>query len=110
MDRRRRGSRRCRTVPPLPAPSSPRPWTPRDPGHPAPSLPHIGDVPADPGLVLALATARPALEGSDTSVALRATGHEWEFHPSVRPALQALLSGARLILGDLAERSGLTAE
>ncbi|MFE5492596.1 hypothetical protein ACFQ7Z_21970 [Streptomyces virginiae] len=61
----------------------------RDPGRPAPSLPYIGDVPADPGLVLALTTTRAALEGSDEAVVLRAAGHEWEFHPSVRPALES---------------------
>ncbi|MFD5489511.1 cupin domain-containing protein [Streptomyces virginiae] len=82
----------------------------RDPGRPAPSLPYIGDVPADPGLVLALTTARAALEGADEAVVLRAAGHEWELHPSVRPALEALVSGARLTFGDLAERSGLTVE
>nr|WSW64562.1 hypothetical protein OG513_39165 [Streptomyces sp. NBC_00998] len=82
----------------------------RDPGRPAPSLPYIGDVPADPGLVLALTTARAALEGSDEAVVLRAAGHEWGLHPSVRPVLEALVSGARLTFGDLAERSGLTVE
>ncbi|MFD8023943.1 JmjC domain-containing protein [Streptomyces lavendulae] len=82
----------------------------RDPGRPAPSLPHIGDVPADPELILALTTARAALEGADASVVLRAAGHEWELHPSVRPALEALVSGVHLTLGDLAERSGLTVE
>ncbi|MEU9233549.1 hypothetical protein [Streptomyces subrutilus] len=82
----------------------------RDPGRPAPSLPHIGDVPADPELVLALTTARAALEGADEAVVLRAAGHEWELHPSVRPVLEALASGARLTFGDLAERSGLTVE
>ncbi|GAA2651418.1 hypothetical protein [Streptomyces spororaveus] len=34
----------------------------------------------------------------------------WELHTSVRPALEALVSGARLTFGDLAERSGLTME
>ncbi|WP_412180990.1 JmjC domain-containing protein [Streptomyces goshikiensis] len=80
----------------------------RDPGRPAPSLPHIDDVPADPGLVLALTTARAGLEGADEAVVLRAAEHEWELHPSVRPALEALVSGARLTFGNLAERSGLT--
>ncbi|WP_329202861.1 MULTISPECIES: JmjC domain-containing protein [unclassified Streptomyces] len=82
----------------------------RDPGRPAPSLPYIDDVPADPGLVLALTTARAALEAADEAVVLRAAGHEWELHPSVRPALEALVSGARLTLGELADRSGLTVE
>ena len=41
---------------------------------------------------------------------LRAAGHEWELHPSVRPVLEALVSGARLTFGDLAERSGLTVD
>ncbi|MFE9468625.1 hypothetical protein ACFYNW_34280 [Streptomyces virginiae] len=82
----------------------------RDPGRPAPSLPHIGDVPADPELILALTTARAALEGADASVVLRAAGHEWELHPSVRPALEALVSSAHLTLGDLAGCSGLTVE
>ncbi|MFF7300520.1 hypothetical protein [Streptomyces sp. NPDC008265] len=66
----------------------------RDPGRPAPSLPFIGDIPADGGLVLALTTARAAPEGADEAVVLRAAGHEWEFHPSVRPVLEALVSGA----------------
>ncbi|WP_331746103.1 winged helix domain-containing protein [Streptomyces virginiae] len=70
----------------------------------------MGDVPADPGLVLALTTARAALEGADEAVVLRAAGHEWELHPFVRPVLEALVSGARLTFGDLAERSGLTVE
>ncbi|MFE2149202.1 JmjC domain-containing protein [Streptomyces lavendulae] len=33
-----------------------------------------------------------------------------ELHTSVRPALEALASGARLTFGELAERSGLTVE
>ncbi|WP_265294131.1 hypothetical protein [Streptomyces sp. SHP 1-2] len=82
----------------------------RDPGRPAPSLPHIGDVPADPGLVLALTTARAALEGADEAVVLRTAGHEWELYPSVRPVLEALVSGARRTFGELAECSGLTVE
>ncbi|MCX4546537.1 hypothetical protein [Streptomyces sp. NBC_01565] len=91
------------------------PWTPaipdvRDPGRPAPSLPYIGDVPADPGLVLALTTARASLEGTDEAVVLRAAELEWELHTSVRPALEALVSGTRLTFGHLAERSGLTVE
>ncbi|MBP0932406.1 cupin-like domain-containing protein [Streptomyces sp. KCTC 0041BP] len=44
-----------------------------DPGRPAPSLPHIGDVPADPGLVLALTTARAELEGTDEAAVLPKT-------------------------------------
>ncbi|WP_051774843.1 JmjC domain-containing protein [Streptomyces sp. NRRL S-237] len=80
----------------------------RAPGRPAPSLPYIGDVPADPGLVLSLTTARAALEGADGAVVLRAAGHEWEFTPMVRCALERLVSGARLTLGELAERAGIT--
>ncbi|MFF7300568.1 hypothetical protein [Streptomyces sp. NPDC008265] len=82
----------------------------RDPGRPAPSLPYIGDVPADPGLVLVLTTARPALEGADEAVVLHAGRHEWKLDTSVRPALETLVSGAHLTFGDLAERSGLTVE
>ncbi|AYV32398.1 hypothetical protein EES41_37185 (plasmid) [Streptomyces sp. ADI95-16] len=33
---------------------------------------------------------------------LRAAEHEWELHPSVRPVLEALVSGARLTFGELA--------
>ncbi|MFE6086041.1 hypothetical protein [Streptomyces virginiae] len=58
-----------------------------------------------PGVITA---ARAALEGSDGAVVLRAAGHEWELHTSVRPVLEALVSGARLTFGELAERSGLT--
>ncbi|MET8751393.1 hypothetical protein ABZW32_15030 [Streptomyces sp. NPDC004667] len=62
------------------------------------------------GLVVALITAQAALEGTDAAVVLRAAGHEWELHLSVRPVLEALVSGARPTFGDFAERSGLTAE
>jgi hypothetical protein len=83
----------------------------RDPGRPAPSLPYVDGVPADPGLTLALTTARATLEGSDEGVVvLRAAGHEWELHASVRPVLEALISGARLTFAELAERSDLTVE
>ncbi|MFD9370704.1 hypothetical protein ACFWA6_23805 [Streptomyces sp. NPDC060020] len=82
----------------------------RDPGRPAPSLPHIGDVPAHPGLLLVLTTARATLEGADGAVMLRAAGHEGELNTSVRSAQEALVSNARLTLGELAERSGLAVE
>lgn len=75
----------------------------RDPGRPAPSLPYTGDAPDARDLILALTTARAAVEAADGAVVLPAAGHVREFHPCVRPALEALMSGARPTLGDLAE-------
>lgn len=71
-------------------------------GRPGLSLPYIGEVPTDPGLVLALTTTRAALQGAEETVVLRTAGQEWELHHSVRPAPKALVSGAHLTFGDLA--------
>ncbi|MFF7143542.1 cupin domain-containing protein [Streptomyces nodosus] len=71
-----------------------------------PSLPHIGGVPADPGIRVRLTTARAHVEpaASGDGVVFRACDNEWEMAAEALALLQLLVSAVpdTVSLGDLA--------
>ncbi|MFJ8732284.1 JmjC domain-containing protein [Streptomyces bauhiniae] len=82
----------------------------RDPGRMAPSLPHVGPVPADPDLRVRLSTARAVLETGDDAVTLAAAGNTYEFAPAAEAVLRPLVDGETVALSTLAMGAGLDLE
>ncbi|WP_331767826.1 JmjC domain-containing protein [Embleya sp. NBC_00896] len=79
------------------------------PGRMRPSLPHIGDVPADGTLAVRLTTARSHLRTdpvTDTTV-LTANGKEFAFAAATEPMLRPLAEGRGATPAELAARADL---
>ncbi|WP_406014953.1 cupin domain-containing protein [Streptomyces sp. NBC_00984] len=80
-----------------------------DLGHAIPSLPYVEGLPAQRGITVKVTTARGRLtaNGVHGTVTLSAAGTAWDFAESAEPALSALLTGAPVTLGDMADCAGL---
>ncbi|MEV6654956.1 cupin domain-containing protein [Streptomyces sp. NPDC051219] len=83
-----------------------------DLGRLRPSLPHLGRVPADPGLLVRLTTGRartrPATVDGESLIRLTAAGNELDLHPAAAPLLDALLAAPGWTsFAALADASGL---
>ncbi|MEU9603650.1 cupin domain-containing protein [Streptomyces sp. NPDC048057] len=75
------------------------------------SLPHVSEIPRDPGLRVQLLTGRPVLDESrPDGVLFRACSKEWDLDPAVSPLLHALIDAGpgSISLGELVKASGLT--
>ncbi|MFD8112229.1 cupin domain-containing protein [Streptomyces microflavus] len=74
----------------------------------APSLPYVEGVPADPGIVVRLVTARARLErDGENNAVLVAGGEEWAFASQAAPLLALLVEGGSHRLDTLAQSSGI---
>lgn len=79
-------------------------------GHARLSLPYVGAIPPEPGIVVRLTCPRACLAGGEGVVTLAAAGTEHDFAAPARPVLESLVTGEPVTLGVLAERSGLALE
>ncbi|WP_097917029.1 cupin domain-containing protein [Streptomyces sp. b84] len=74
----------------------------------APSLPYVEGVPADPGIMVRLVTARARLDrDGENNAVLSAGGEEWAFTPQAAPLLALLVEGGAHRLDALARSAGL---
>lgn len=74
----------------------------------SPSLPYVEGVPADPGIVVRLVTARARLErDGENNAVLVAGGEEWAFASQAAPLLALLVEGGSHRLDTLAQSSGI---
>lgn len=80
-----------------------------DLGHLIPSLPYVDGLPAQRGITVKVTTSRGRLTANDAhgTVTLSAAGTAFDFAKGAEPALIALLTGAPVTLGDMADRAGL---
>ncbi|KAB7833525.1 cupin domain-containing protein [Streptomyces mobaraensis] len=76
-------------------------------GRMAPSLPHLGSIPADHRLRVRMTTARAVLTLDEDTAHLQAAGSAYEFAPEAGPALQLLVDGGESTLGELADAAGV---
>ncbi|MGW3043792.1 cupin domain-containing protein [Kitasatospora sp. NPDC001159] len=78
-------------------------------GRPAPSLPFVDTLPAEPEIKVRITAPRAELTSDPTArtVTLSAAGTAWDLSERVEPVLQALLTGDPVSLGELAEAAGL---
>lgn len=77
-----------------------------------PSLPHVADVPAAPGVNVRLTTARARLEHTDGAVLFRACDNEWEMATEAASLLNRLITAVpdSVSLEELAATAGITLE
>ncbi len=75
-----------------------------------PSLPHVGAVPAEPGLTVRLLTARHGIASSEDegTVTFTGGGESWTFAAPAAPLLERLGDGRRHRLVDLVAGTGLS--
>lgn len=80
-----------------------------DLGHAIPSLPYVDGLPVQRGITVKVTTSRGRLTSNSAhgTVTLSAAGTAFDFAGSAEPALSALLTGAPVTLGDMADRAGL---
>jgi Cupin superfamily protein len=78
-----------------------------------PNLPYITDIPADPKLMVRLATSRAELgAAADNGVVFRATDNEWDLTEEAGPVLRRLIDVApgSVSLGELAGAAGISVD
>ncbi len=78
-------------------------------GRPAPSLPFVDALPADPEIKVRITVPRAELTSDPTArtVTLSAAGTAWDFSERAAPVLQALLTGDTVSIGALADNADL---
>ncbi|WP_327065974.1 cupin domain-containing protein [Kitasatospora sp. NBC_01302] len=79
-----------------------------DVGRPAPSLPNVETIPADPALKVHFTTARARVHtDEDGLTVLTAGGEEWRLASRAIGMITPLVEGESLTIGELSDRSGL---